>query len=567
MDKVLNYDLLFSKAVSKVLTIRNPRPEKPELADLKWKSFNKQKVFLFGNDDSKKYYQIMKEVESLSLHVFFEYILFHLNKLYKCGLVNIDISEVKGYGSKIIFGLEDKKNSTLLLFKDIEESPAYWPEEAPKDIQDLMKNKNLDNLKYIYLVHDGAYIQVRGYNDEENDPGRGLNLFGVKWLFETYFSSEEYERFYAALQKYIRSINYYVGYIVLKSLNSSALINFKKIVENTVNKYSYESILEKKVRGKDDKGNKCNFKLGEDDFHIINKQFKSDNMISIVIGNRDFAESFITAEWLFTTMKHVRAVDLTVIGMGYFKSVEQLLYDLICLHKDEGRSIKRNKSSHYVDLSESNIIKNNYLDTTFGSMANFYKNNLDILRSDLSENGKKFIEEMIFSYSNLRNGFFHKDNIRDWKVIEEIRQETLYMIYLLLGGQELKDSDSTFLGKIPENQFDDYYRLCEYINYHSYELFIIDLGDGDQSAIAYPDENLKIIDNNYIQYSGVYFKEFGGKKRVCKFDKDFLPKSIYTAKFLFYNTKEPEGKLVKCVKIFENGTFIGASIVDEEFDY
>ena len=42
----------------------------------------------------------------------------------------------------------------------------------------------------------------------------------------------------------------------------------------------------------------------------------------------DFAESLITAEWLRDSMRKAHAIDLTVIGTGYFKAAEQLLFSL-----------------------------------------------------------------------------------------------------------------------------------------------------------------------------------------------------------------------------------------------
>jgi len=40
-------------------------------------------------------------------------------------------------------------------------------------------------------------------------------------------------------------------------------------------------------------------------------------------------------------MKRAKAIDLTTIGTGYFKCIEQLLFNLICLFNDKGLLIKR----------------------------------------------------------------------------------------------------------------------------------------------------------------------------------------------------------------------------------
>ena len=108
-------------------------------------------------------------------------------------------------------------------------------------------------------------------------------------------------------------------------------------------------------------------------------------------------------------MKGAKAIDLTVIGMGYFKAVEQLIFDLICLQKNKGLLIRKDSSRK--DLPPSIELKDQYIiekavDVTLGSMANFIKDNKEILfRSDIDKYTKKFIIEAVFSYRDLRNGF------------------------------------------------------------------------------------------------------------------------------------------------------------------
>lgn len=283
----------------------------------------------------------------------------------------------------------------------------------------------------------------------------------------------------------------------------------------------------------------------------------------MLVGSHDFAESLITAEWLYSSMKQAKAIDLTVIGTGYFKAVEQLLYELICLHKDEGRVIKKNKSKDMVPLTESNIKKKNYLDTTLGSMANFYKENLDILRGEICE-AQEYVRETIFSYVKIRNGYFHKHNIHEWKKIDEIRSATFQLLFLVLGAQQLSNENREQLGQLDESAYDDYYKLCEYINYHSNELFFINFGKNDLMAIAVADMYVETVENEYLKYSGVYFKEPSKEGRVFRFDKNNLPNKIYTAKFIFAKTEHVEISPVKRMKIFDNGKFIGQSVVDED---
>lgn len=451
-----------------------------------------------------------------------------------------------------------------MLFKALEKEPGWKvKDEEPDDIKTIMREQEVVSCKYVYMVYDNAYLQMIGHNDDKNDPGRGYNLYGLKWFWENYFCEEEYKRFCDAIKIFIDDVKEYIGYAHIKTLGDTALINFKKITEHEIVVENYDVLLTKSMR--DISGKEV--VLSETDYKRIREQFFDERTMLILIGTHDFAESIITAEWLYSSMKQAKAIDLTVIGTGYFKAVEQLLYELICLHKDEGRKIKKNKSKEMVPLSETNIRKRNYLDITLGSMANFYKDNIDILRNDIS-GARDYVKETIFAYTKVRNGYFHRHNIHNWKKIDEIRSATFQVLFLVLGSQQLSIEDRKELGQLDMSAFDDYYKLCEYVNYHSNELFFINLGQDDVMAIAFPDMHMEAETDNYLKYSGVYFKEFREGGRVFRFSRDNLPNRVYTAKFIFAKTELVDVKPIKRMKIFENGKFIGQSIVDEDkFSY
>ena len=292
----------------------------------------------------------------------------------------------------------------------------------------------------------------------------------------------------------------------------------------------------------------------------------------MALGDSDFSESLITAEWLYVSMKKAQAIDLTVIGMGYFKAVEQLLYSLICLHANEGRQMKKDFSRKdlpfMVDLTEE-AINDKAIDTTIGAMANFYKDNLDMLRGDLNWRTRKYVRETIFDYGDLRNGYFHKDNIHDWGKIDVIRDATFSIIFLLLGSQSLSEQDLTKLGMPTINEYSDYAKLCEFVNFHSGDLFFIDIGhETEELAFGCRDMHSKVVDNRYVQYSGMYLKESGKEGRTVLFKEEHLPKTIYLGKFIFAQTEMVSATPVKVRKIFEDGKFIGPSIIEaQNFHY
>lgn len=559
MEKNFDYSSLFAQALQRIKCVRNPHAANPDFKDMKWDDVRNKVVFDFGGNEHEKYERIITAARNISLSCV-QIMIIKLGEIYNCEFQPVDVKIEQKKGSKVYFAIKDQKDKTLLLFKELEECPGWKiKDKEPVEIQKAITETDTTSCKYIYMVYENAFLQMVGHNDDENDPGRGYNLFGIKWFWEHYFSEEEYDRFYEAVIRYISQVNDYIGYTYTKTLGNAALINFRRITEHEVSIENYELLLNKDL--KDVSGRVLS--LGQDNLEKISKQFFEEQVHLILTGNLDFAESLITAEWLYSSMKQAKAIDLTVIGTGYFKAIEQLLYELICLHKDEGRKIKKNRSKDLVPLTQQNIDKKDYLDTTLGAMANFYKDNIDILRSDIGP-AKDYVRETIFAYTKVRNGYFHKHNIHNWEKIDEIRRSTFQLMFLILGSQQLSTDERKVLGQPDTSIFDDYYKLCEYVNYHSNEFFYINLGGEDSLAISVSDMQMVTEDTDYIRYSGVYFKELGQNGRTFKFSRENLPLVICTAKMIFAKTELVNAEPVKVMKIFENGHYIGTSIVDED---
>lgn len=77
-----------------------------------------------------------------------------------------------------------------------------------------------------------------------------------------------------------------------------------------------KKIISKKIKGKEEK-----FILEKIDFEELQQRYFNKKLFLAMLSNRDFAESFITSEWLYDSMKKAQAIDLTVIGTGYFKAI------------------------------------------------------------------------------------------------------------------------------------------------------------------------------------------------------------------------------------------------------
>ena len=150
----------------------------------------------------------------------------------------------------------------------------------------------------------------------------------------------------------------------------------------------------------------------------------------MLLGNRDFAKSFLTSEWLFKKYFSLEEMDNTFIVAGYLKSIEQLLWDIISL-VGQGRPIRGGT----VGANSPS----NHIDTTLGSLQGFltdYDN--DDLFSTVFHTSKHFVMNYLGAQlsdwrSKYRNGFFHKHNLEDREKIDAIRDETFFLYLLILG--------------------------------------------------------------------------------------------------------------------------------------
>ena len=545
----------FQSALSRIKALRDPHAESQETNDLMWNDVEQQVVFDFVERDLEWFYFVSRETEKISVSCLC-FIIRNLLKEYNHSFQVITVENAEGIAKAHQY-LLDTKTETLFLFKELEKCP-FWKiaDSEPDNVKRIMEDCGAKRCAYIYLVYDYAYLQVIGHNEDINDPGRGYNIYSIKWFFEQYFGPEEYSCFESALISFVDTVHDYLGYSVIRNLTVNSRINFKKLVDNEVMEHPYNDIMRKTIQ---------NRVLDSNDYSIIRDNYLTNSNYIGLLGGNDYAESFITSEWLFDSMQKAKAIDLTVIGMGYFKAIEQLLYDVICLHKNEGRLIKSDYSRtdlpNEIELNDDNI-RDNAIDTTIGSMAVFIRDNLDIFNLNITYKARKYIREAVFSYKDLRNGYFHKDNIHDWEIIENIRVTTYQMMFLILGALALSNDEKTKLG-FPQIITTDYYRLCEYVNFHHKEPFYLDYGNAEEIiVIAHFDPQMKVSNMNSIEYSGVYFCDVNNKP-IC-FRPEDLPNSIALGRLDLDKSSQIGVSFTKVKTIFENGKFIGPSIAAEE---
>lgn len=534
--ETFDYSILFNQALQKIKNIRSPHSKMANNEDLRWDDVKKQEIFNYGADVFEEHKYVITQAKEISISCLVATILY-LAKKYRKEISLIEQNELKEIDNPR-FALKDNESGILYIFKDVENCNFWKKTDEPEYIYNFMKKHNLTECTYIYLMYKDAYLQVIGYDENTNDPGHGTNVYSLMDFWVFCFNEDEKNRFELSLRQYVQSVRDCIGYIYIKTLTPNALINFRRLTEHQILKNKYDDLIRKKYNG---------YNMEAEDYPLLERQFFNEKYYQLLLGNCDFAESFITAEWLYGSMMKAKAIDLTVIGMGYLKAIEQLLFELI--------KINNKKET----LNEK--------DFSIGAIATYYKNPKNrnaMLRNDIKPFTKTFVKEAIFAFADLRNGYFHKHNIHDENKIREIRNETYSLAFLLLGTHKLSEDDKKSLGIPGQNLYDDFYYLCEYINYHAGDFFKIETYSKEVICVALNDMKCKTINGSHIAYSGIYFRVMNEEGTILFIDAAKKVERISLMKLDLKGRDEVKLSLVEVKTVFANNMFVIPSVVEEE---
>lgn len=317
-----------------------------------------------------------------------------------------------------------------------------------------------------------------------------------KEFFARYFSIEEYNIFMKKISRAIDSAKSEIGFKTIANLSPRNLANFKSEILTFLLDTSFEKI---KYQALEDSKEKMVFEsmtFSSEDYEILSNNFQKAGLYKALVGNEGFAKCFITAEYLYSIFADGHEFDYTSVVCGYLKSVEQLLYKLMKIrlnyHTGEDLWIKCKSLKKAQRAKLCNTIRPNPAQQSNSTQILFKKENepfFDITLTPLiwfvhddlngwnvSDNARTIITSFLLNFSKeCRNDHFHKDNIDIYDEVSRIRNNTLLITYLLLGGYVLtgnQQQDFTDLG-IYNDSFDRMYKqilnlpsfICKFIIY------------------------------------------------------------------------------------------------------
>ena len=107
-----------------------------------------------------------------------------------------------------------------------------------------------------------------------------------------------------------------------------------------------------------------------------------------------------------------------------------------------------------------------------------------------------------------RNGFFHTHNLSDWKIVETVRSNAIYLYFVLLGGCIIPKTKLSDLGFLSNDSFD---KLCKRIREfrHYNAEFIFEYSDGRKRNLIYDflNNTIEYTDDGVEHYQNLVFYE------------------------------------------------------------
>lgn len=348
--------------------------------------------------------------------------------------------------------------STVVLYED-------------ESLSDILEEVGLDS-----VVEIDWKINISKHNQNED---LGVRHISVKQFFDEVFPPDVYPIFLSKAQRAVSAANEDIGFQTIPRLSLRYLSSFKADISDLLNSTDYKAFRYQVLAQNASQANKySNLAFSEDDYLILDKNFKK--RCDALVGTKDFAKSFVTAEYMYQIIKAGNNLDYTSVVSGYFKSVEQLVYEIMLMNLEDSKETDNHWISGVYKGKEDRSIMSRNNPTTNKPQVKFLSRNLEYFNITLapllwclydndlyilSNEGAKIAHSLLRRYADeCRNDHSHKDNIDSFNDVECIRHDAHLVLYLLLGGCKMTGNDISDYNRlgIIDNDFDNLYkRLIE----------------------------------------------------------------------------------------------------------
>ena len=304
-------------------------------------------------------------------------------------------------------------------------------DDEPKHCSRFTEGKyTVDGIKFVKLIDPDKEVYdalIQCVNDFNKRAGCSIERVTIREFWERYFGRDEFELLIDFLNAFNEKAKEIIGFSTVVTPTEAALQKFKAKIGELLRTFPYADAIPDSVY--------------QPQIDIMTKNYIDRGLWKAMVGSADFAISFITSEWNYQMYELTENLDLTSIVSGYLKSVEQLIWTIIKFQTGKAFKIKA-KNGGLIEYTANN---EDVVDTTLGSLEGVLIHNSWMF--DVNYHARTHITATIKNWREKhRNGFFHKDNLQTIDKVKEIRDQTLQLYFLILGGCSIGDEDFIKLG-------------------------------------------------------------------------------------------------------------------------
>ncbi len=298
----------------------------------------------------------------------------------------------------------------------------FKPSAKPRKIQP-------DDIKDVYMVMIKMDVKGKKYMQTINDAASGTpySFLSLEDFMLNYFGQNCYDYLIDTFNLIEQRSATFEWFELAKICNETTIHEFKNSVSLLLQSTDYRGLLKS-----------IDTTIDKHTYNTIYSTFINNKRYLSLLGESDFAKSFYTSEWLYNMNQRDDKLDKTYIITGYIKSVEQLLSTIIQSQPDGHKIAIMDKGG----FKEVPTNSSESLSATLGNMVHFLKcfDNQSIFQDVITKRTIRAISGIIQEWiKHERNSCFHKDNIVDLNRVDQIRDCTIIIYFLLLGSIKKND--------------------------------------------------------------------------------------------------------------------------------
>ena len=398
---------------------------------------------------------------------------------------------------------------------------------ADSQLKALFKKYRLEFIKTIdWSDSDSIKSAKESYGVSEKHRTQVVNVT-LKSIFKEYFSEEVFSVYISKARAAVEKANFEIGFQTIPKLSLRYLSSFKAKVLSFLAEADFRSMRYLKINENGYPNNFVADAIPLEDYDITDANFKTKGLYSALTGDEDFAKCFITSEYLYQIFKSGSNFDFTSVVSGYLKSIEQLLYKIMIFTLASGSSdelwikAKKYKKDNPNYRNNPALLPKQKVPQVLFKTEN--EKHFDIALAPLiwflhdhangwhiSTKGREVAHGYLQNYSQeCRNEHFHKDNIYNFNDVIRIRNNTLILLYLLIGGCKMSGSseeDYKLLG-IKDDSYNRLYKKLKEIT-RSVKNFYLEFESGAEvkTVRLYSQERPSYDANGDVQSEIIFVK-------------------------------------------------------------